>query len=49
MNDDHGNVLIKTFFEELDNIRDVRVLGFSLYQNLKRDIGFADLKKIANH
>ena len=36
MNDDDGNVLIDSFFEELDNVRVVRVLGFSLCENLKR-------------
>ena len=36
MNDDDGNVLINSFFEELDNVRVVRVLGFSLCENLKR-------------
>ena len=40
MNDDDGNVLIKIFFEELGNVRDVGVLGFSLYQNLKREHWF---------
>ena len=40
MNDDHGNVLINTLFEELDNVRVVRVLGFSLCENLKRGHGF---------
>ena len=40
MNDDRGNVLINTFFEELNNVRDVRVLGFSLCENLKRGHGF---------
>ena len=48
MNDDHGNVLINTFFEELDNVRDVRVLGFSLYENLKRGHGFgADVSALS--
>ena len=37
MNDDHGNVLINTLFEESDN---VRVLGFSLRENLKHGHGF---------
>ena len=40
MNDDHGNVLINSFFEELDNVRVIRVLGFSLCENLKRGHGF---------
>ena len=37
MNDDHGNVLINTLFEESDK---VRVLGFSLCESLKRGHGF---------
>ena len=40
MNDDHGNLLINTFSEELGNVRDVRVLGFSLGEDLKRGHGF---------
>ena len=40
MNDDHESILINTFFEELDNVRDVLVLGFSLCENLKRGNGF---------
>ena len=40
MNDDHGNVLINTLFEESDNVRVVGVLGFSLCENLKRGHGF---------
>ena len=40
MNDDHENILITTFFEELDNVRDVRILGFSPCENLKRGHGF---------
>ena len=40
MNDDHGNALINTLFEESDNVRVVRVLGFSLCENLKRGHGF---------
>ena len=36
MTDDRGNVLINTFFEELDNVRDVHVLGFYIGKNLKR-------------
>ena len=28
MNDDHENILVNTFFEELDNVRDVRVFRF---------------------
>ena len=40
VNDDHENILSNTFFEELDNVRDVRVLGLSLCENLKRGHGF---------
>ena len=40
MNENHENILINTFFEELDNVRDVRVLDFSLCENLKRGHGF---------
>ena len=40
MNDDHENMLINTFFEELDDVGDVRVLGFSLCENLKCGHGF---------
>ena len=35
-NKDQKAYRLNTFFGELDNVRDVRVLGFSLYQNLKR-------------
>ena len=38
MNDGHENIIINTFFEELDNVRDVRVLGFSLCKNLNADM-----------
>ena len=40
MNDDHENILTRAFFEELDNVRDVHVLGFSLCENLKCGHGF---------
>ena len=40
MNDNHGNVLINPFLEELENVHDVRVLGFSLCENLKGGHGF---------
>ena len=35
MTDDRGNMLIDTFFEELDSVRDVHVLGFCIGKNLK--------------
>ena len=48
MNDDDGNVLINSFFKELDNVRVVRVLGFSLCENLKRGHGFeADMSAMS--
>ena len=40
MNDDHESILITTFFEELDDVCDVRILGFSPCENLKRGNGF---------
>ena len=35
-NKDQKAYQLNTFYGELKNVRDVRVLGFSLYQNLKR-------------
>ena len=48
MNDDHENILINTFFEELDNVRDVCVLDFSQCEDLKCGHGFrADMSAMS--